>query len=193
MSTTRPNPRVVRTRGRVLAAVRELLATRGVEGLSIDRVAKHAGVSRTTIYRHWVGVAEMVAEAAATAAAEGVAVTHVGVLRSDLIAIYGQLAARLSNPNRGAELTAFLAAADRDPAVRETYRAFVHRQRQDVQTVLAAAIASGELPADTDLELAVDLLAAPAFYRRLVMGEPSDTPGYIERVVDTVLAGLGRR
>jgi AcrR family transcriptional regulator len=47
------NPRVKRTRDRMLAAARELLAEVGPTGLTYSLLAERAGVTRQTLYRHW--------------------------------------------------------------------------------------------------------------------------------------------
>jgi AcrR family transcriptional regulator len=47
------NPRVRRTRDRMLAAARELLAETGPAGLTYSVLAERAGVTRQTLYRHW--------------------------------------------------------------------------------------------------------------------------------------------
>ena len=47
------NPRVQRTRDRILAAARELLAEAGPAGLTYSVLAERAGVTRQTLYRHW--------------------------------------------------------------------------------------------------------------------------------------------
>jgi AcrR family transcriptional regulator len=47
------NPRVQRTRDRMLAAARELLAETGPAGLTYSMLAERAGVTRQTLYRHW--------------------------------------------------------------------------------------------------------------------------------------------
>src|ERR1700734_1887734 len=47
------NPRVRRTRERILAAARELLAQAGPAGLTYSLLAQRAGVTRQTLYRHW--------------------------------------------------------------------------------------------------------------------------------------------
>jgi AcrR family transcriptional regulator len=47
------NPRVQRTRDRMLAAARELLAEAGLAGLTYSVLAERAGVTRQTLYRHW--------------------------------------------------------------------------------------------------------------------------------------------
>jgi AcrR family transcriptional regulator len=47
------NPRVQRTRDRILAAARDLLAEAGPAGLTYSLLAERAGVTRQTLYRHW--------------------------------------------------------------------------------------------------------------------------------------------
>jgi AcrR family transcriptional regulator len=47
------NPRVQRTRSRILTTARELLAEAGPAGLTYSRLAERAGVTRQTLYRHW--------------------------------------------------------------------------------------------------------------------------------------------
>jgi AcrR family transcriptional regulator len=47
------NPRVQRTRDRILAAARRLLAESGPAGLTYSVLAERAGVTRQTLYRHW--------------------------------------------------------------------------------------------------------------------------------------------
>jgi AcrR family transcriptional regulator len=47
------NPRVQRTRERILAAARELLSEVGPAGLTYSLLAERAGVTRQTLYRHW--------------------------------------------------------------------------------------------------------------------------------------------
>ena len=47
------NPRVQRTRNRVLAIARELLPQVGPAGLTYALLAERAGVTRQTLYRHW--------------------------------------------------------------------------------------------------------------------------------------------
>lgn len=187
------NPRVRRTRERVLAGARDLIAARGVDGLTIEAVAERAKVSRTTIYRHWGGLANLVIDAVDSAGADLDPAPSAAGVREELVAVYRGLAARLSHPAKGPMLVAMLAAAEHDERLRSSYRRTVLAWRAHVRTLLVAALERGELPASVDVELAVDLLAAPPFYRRLVSGQPADAPGYVERVVDTVLAGLRGR
>jgi AcrR family transcriptional regulator len=186
----RSDSRVVRTRARVLAAARSLIAERGVEAVNVQAVAHRAGASRMTIYRLWGELPALVQDAlAATTDEPSIHSPSIG-LRDQLVDIYTGLAERLSDAERGPLLAAHLAAAARDPAVGDPYRAFVAERRRQVLAILAAGVDQGEISPEADLELAVDLLSAPLFYRRIVSGYPIDPVDYVPRLVDTVLAGL---
>jgi AcrR family transcriptional regulator len=53
MAATKPDRRIERTRGALLAAFRELLLTRGYVALSVEDIAARANVGRSTFYTHF--------------------------------------------------------------------------------------------------------------------------------------------
>jgi len=55
---------------------------------------------------------------------------------------------------------------------------------------LRRAIDRGELPADLNLELALDLLAAPIYWRLTVRQAPAE-PGYLDQLADHIMRALG--
>jgi hypothetical protein len=63
------------------------------------------------------------------------------------------------------------------------------RRRAQARPILARAIERGELPATTDVELAIDLLYGPLYYRLLHGHAPLDQ-SFVRALVDTVVAGL---
>jgi hypothetical protein len=87
-------------------------------------------------------------------------------------------------------LTALLAKAQNDPEFGQAYRAhFVEPRRDQARAMFARAIARGEIPADTDVEVATDLLWGP-LYHRLFHGHAPLNDRFARRLVDTVLAGI---
>lgn len=56
------NPRVQRTRARILAVARELLPEVGLTGLTTALLAERAGVTRQTLYRHWPNRAALLSD-----------------------------------------------------------------------------------------------------------------------------------
>lgn len=177
-----------RSGGEILAATRELLAERGVEGLTVDGVAARAKVGKATIYRHWRSRAELVMDAVASVPGPERPVL-VGEVHADLCAVFGALGEVLSDPERSRLLATLVDAAERDPELAELHVHHSNSRRAPARAVLAEAVERGELAPATDLDLAVDLIAGPLFYRRLLTHQPV-TPAVVEAVVDAVLVGL---
>lgn len=182
--TTSTDPRVARSRARILAATLDELADRGWTGLAIEGIASRAGVGKATVYRHFDDKATLVAEAI-DAHVEELPTPDTGTLRADVLAILGDLAAR-SQRSGGSLFTVLLDAAERDAELASHRHAFVRARRRPLVRVLQAGIARGELPATADCDLLADLLAAPIFYRRYVSRTPVDDSA-VEAVVDAVL------
>jgi rhodanese-related sulfurtransferase len=90
----------------------------------------------------------------------------------------------------GRVLTALLAEAHADPGFAEEYRArFIGPRREQSRTLVRHAIDRGEIPSDTDIDLALDLLWGP-LYHRLLHGHATLDEGFLSRVVDAVVGGI---
>jgi AcrR family transcriptional regulator len=172
----------------VLRAALELLADRGLPGFSMEGVAQRAGASKATVYRHWRSPGELLVDAM-DLSFRPFPLPATGRLRTDLIELASGLEALLVDQPFPRLLAAFMDAAERDPALQRMHVQLTERRRDLVRHLLARARERGEIPAGTDIELAVDLLAAPAFYRRFVAHQafPSD---YTSAVVDHVLTAI---
>ena len=68
----------------------------------------------------------------------------------------------------------------------------VDPRRDELRTVLERGIARGDLRADTDVEIAHNLLTGPAYHRLLLGGKRLDKQ-FAERVVDAFLHGAGAK
>ncbi|MBM7783419.1 TetR/AcrR family transcriptional regulator [Tenggerimyces flavus] len=169
---------------RILDAARQLLATDGYEALAVDRVAEHAGVAKTTLYRRWPSKAHLVIELVADLQGQ-VRLEETGDLRNDLTALVRGITVRLHAV--GAALVADLAAAvARDSSVALGIRELFKAWRGAAITILWAARDRGDLPRASNAEILVDQLVGPLYYRLLITGDPL-TPEYATRLVDSVL------
>ena len=177
-----------RARKRVLHAALELIADRGLPGFSMEAVAQRAAASKATVYRHWRSPGALLVDAM-DLSFQPLSPPATGQLRTDLIELVSRLEALLVDQPFPRLMAAFMDAAERDPALKHMHFQLTERRRDLVRHVLARARERGEIPAGTDIELAVDLLAAPAFYRRFVAHRafPGD---YASAVVDHVLTAL---
>jgi AcrR family transcriptional regulator len=184
------DPRVTRSRAKVLACAVELLAERGLAGTSVEAIVERSGVAKTTIYRHWPTRGDVILDAI-DACIEPPAAADLGSLRADLHALIGGLCEALSTSRWAGLLPSLIEAAERDPEFAEVHRRFAAARTAPLREVIARAIERGELPREIDVEQLVDLLSGPVFYRRLVAGRPIDRP-YGRALVDRVLLAYGR-
>jgi AcrR family transcriptional regulator len=156
----------------VLEAADDLLAERGFAGVTVEGIASRAGVAKQTIYRWWPSKTDILFEALAVDAAEFFTSPDHGELGRDLRDRLAQLAAFLSETDSGAVVRALAGQAQHDPAVAARFAAeFVAVQRDRDREPFRQAAARGELAAGTDIDLAIDQLAGPVYYRVLVTRE----------------------
>jgi AcrR family transcriptional regulator len=169
-------------------AADDLLVERGFAGVTIEGIAAKAGVAKQTIYRWWDSKTDILFDALTQDAAEFFSVSHTGDLGRDLRARLRELASFLSGTDAGAMVRALAGQALHDPAVADRFASeFVASQRALDRQPFLHAVARGELASDTDVELAIDQLAGPVYYRVLITGEPV-TPAYTDALVDRFLA-----
>ncbi len=152
----------------VLACTLDELARAGVDGLSVDRVARAADVNKTSIYRRWP-----TREALAAAAFERVLVDvevrlpDTGSLRGDLRAALALIAgAMTSSPGRALARTAF--AASLAPELASLVARQTRRTRGPVHDVVARARARNEWRADAPTDVVLTMMTGAVFHRVLV-------------------------
>jgi AcrR family transcriptional regulator len=173
----------------VLEAADDLLAERGFAGVTIEGIAARAGVAKQTIYRWWSSRTDILFDALAADAAEYFTPADHGDLGSDLRDQLRQLAAFLSRTDEGAVFRALAGQAQHDPAVAARLESeFLARQRDRDRAPFLLARRRGQLPQGTDIDLAIDQLAGPVYYRVLVtrQGVP---PQFTDALVAHYLAG----
>src|SRR6266545_7387294 len=177
-----------RARARVLRAALEVLAERGFPGFTMEAVALRAGASKTTVYRRWPSRSALLVDAM-DQAFQPLETPTTGDLRRDLLALMVASEALLESQPFPRLLAAVIDAAEQDPNLAGLQFELTERRREPVRAVLAEAAARGIISPSVDLELAIDLLVGPVFYRRFVAHRPFPQ-GYARDVVDLVLAAL---
>lgn len=169
----------------VLEAADDLLAERGFDRVTIEGIAARAGVAKQTIYRWWDSKADILFDALAVDADEHFTPPDHGDLGSDLRDHLRQLAAFLVSTDAGAVCRALAGQAQLDRAVADRFRAeFLARQRDRDRAPFLRARQRGELAPGADIDLAVDQLVGPVYYRVLVTGQ-----GVPPRFTDALVAG----
>ena len=172
----------------MLHATVEVVAEAGYAGLSFEEVARRSGVHKTTVYRRWPTTAALVLDALLERSAESVPVPDTGSVREDLRRFVRAIAANITSP-LGAALVATLTGEPSDAATDALVHDFWRTRFALAGEIVQRGIERGELRADVDPDLVVELLVAPLYLRLLVTREPV-TRRYADRVVDLALAGV---
>ncbi|MEU3448303.1 TetR/AcrR family transcriptional regulator [Streptomyces thermolilacinus] len=186
--TRRPGGRTARTRAAVRDAVLTGLAEHGYPGLTVEYVADRSGVHKTTLYRRWGGVEELVADALDLAGEDAWTPPDTGGLESDLRALAREVCDSFTDPEVAAAPTAFIAAAFQSERAADALRAFYAERFARCETVVERAVARGEAPAGTDAGAVVRAVSAPLFLRLFVTREPVHTALADQSAAATVAA-----
>lgn len=173
----------------VLEATLAELAESGYSGLSIEAVARRAGVHKTTVYRQWPHREGLVTAALLHLSDRELPIPDTGSLRSDLVALATAIADQITQPQAAALVRTLVAEGDRLPALRETARSFWSRRFTLTGRVIERAVHRGELRPETDVPLLLEGLIGPLYLRLLVTGEELSEE-FIGSVVDLILDGV---
>ncbi|MEW9551055.1 TetR/AcrR family transcriptional regulator [Nonomuraea sp. NPDC050783] len=191
-----PNParRSERSRQAVLAAARELVTEVGYTKLTIESIAARAGVGKQTIYRWWPSKGAVVLDAflalSETGPEAGIALPDTGDLEADLKAVMRATVAEFADPAFEAPIRALNTEIINDPALAEQYRLRLAGPVDEAKkSRLRSAQQAGQLAADADLDLALELLYAPLYQRWLLRSGPL-TPEYADALVTLALKAL---
>jgi AcrR family transcriptional regulator len=168
----------------------EELAAVGYGRLSLEAVAKRAGAGKAAIYRRWPSKRDMTVALLSRVAITAIAPADTGTLRGDLEHYLHDAVRALTHPLASRIMPDLMAEATRDPELAKELMDSVRGPRRENATqILRAAIDRGEIPAGADLELSLDFLAGPLYWRLAVTNLPVDDD-YVTRLVTQLVRFL---
>jgi AcrR family transcriptional regulator len=167
------------------------LAETGYARMSMEAIARRAGVGKAALYRRWSSKQEMVAELIRNAVEDTLPpIPATGALHTDLREVLGTIRAQLAHPVVRSIAPGLLAEASHTSTFADMlYTSVAPPRRAAGRAVLQAAIDRGELPADLDTELALDLLIAPLIFRVLIVDGNSDD-AYLDTLTTAIEAAM---
>jgi AcrR family transcriptional regulator len=178
-------PRDVRIDSEVIAAVLSALKRGGYRAVTIDGIARKVGRARSSLYRRWPSKSHLVAYAVVNEMGENPA-ANTGGLRGDLEAAVGTLLRAFAGP-LGRALAGLAADMAQDVALASIIqREVLAPRRRSMREALDRAQVRGEMRTDCDVELVLDMLTAP-FYFRTLFGHSAITGTMAQLVVAYVL------
>lgn len=180
-------PRDPRVHEAILRATAELLGEGGYAKLTIDGVAQRAMVTRQSIYRRWPTKLELVAELL-RAVSESAPLPDTGTLRGDLLELYRLYARNLLTPG-GPIIPALVAESMHDAELAQIIDGYTEQRRVLAMQVFERAVARGEMAAEFDPGLLIDVVSGFFWYRKLLRRRPirSDQAALF---VDILLNGI---
>jgi len=197
--TDEPNDAPRRGRGRprregadalILGMTLEVLEEKGYADLTVDEVAERTKVAKTTIYRRWPSKGALVAAAMATRVTPFVP-PDTGSLEGDLLAVATRAYTTLSG-ELGRIFAGLMGEAQLDPDLHEIMLTSTRQRRQMYEDVVKRGIRRGELSADVDAELLIDLVVG-ALWNRLLITRAALRDSLPREIVQMVLNGVKPR
>ncbi|OXM59170.1 TetR family transcriptional regulator [Amycolatopsis vastitatis] len=168
------------------------LAEIGYARMSMDAVARRAGVGKAAVYRRWPSKQAMLIDLVEAAILRNLPeVPDTGSLAGDVRGFLDVIVGQAADPRVRRIALDVLVETTRIPELAAALHDVVDRPRRTAAAlVLTRAIARGELPADVDLELGLDVLISPLLLRLLRTGEQVDD-AYLTRLTKVIVTGLG--
>jgi AcrR family transcriptional regulator len=158
--------------------------------LSIERIARTAGVGKATIYRRWSNKEDLFVDVLRAGEPEDPELPGTS-MRDDLVVLLESLRQRGLANRSSAILRNVHAQMKSSPKIWAAYHTTVVAPRRRLGLeVLRRGQENGELRKDVDVDLMNDLLVGPMLVRSLLRPDARLEKGLAEEIVDTVLEGL---
>ncbi len=182
----RPANRNAVSHDKILDAVQEILQEKSVRDLTIEEVARRAGVGKPTIYKWWSSKAGLVLDLFEQRMVGSLAVPN-GTNAEEAIRAQVTELIRLLNGFFGKVARELIGEGQSDAEVLREYRdRYISKRRAFTRQVIEQAKQSGEFRSDVDPGIVIDQIYGPIYYRLLLQHEPLDT-AFGTKLVDDVL------
>ena len=188
-----PSRRSERSRRAILTAAVDLLREVGYRKLTIEAIAARAGVGKQTIYRWWPSKGAVVLDgflAAVNENPDDLSLPDTGDVAADLRGVVRAIVAELADPDLSAVSRALMIEMQEDVELADTARdRLLAPQMRAIADRLRAAQQAGQVRADLDLTVAVEMIVGPLYHRWLLRTAPL-TEDYADTVTDLALRAL---
>lgn len=172
------------------AMLREWVRT-GYAALTIEAVAKQAGVGKAAIYRRWPSKLALVSDVLTRYGGELIVVPDTGDLHNDIVLMLRQIRRLLRHPLIRRILPDLHAEVLRNPELDRALRQPLQATRKSKGTeVFLKAIQRGELPPEVDIDLATDMLGSIMYWRMIVMRKAADA-AYLDTLAAAIMKASG--
>ena len=162
----------------ILRAALELFVEHGVAGASIERIARRAGVAKTSVYRRWSSREALLAQAIEVfRSATGYTIDLVDrTAPQDFVKLLVQACEIVGRPEIRKLMTRLIGSIPDYPRLIEVYReTYFMPRRQAFSRALERVRVAGLLAKNVDLEALAEMIIGAVMYR-LIMPPAGDDP-----------------
>ncbi|MCI2419003.1 TetR/AcrR family transcriptional regulator [Saccharopolyspora sp. K220] len=194
MTNRRGRPRDPEADKAILQAALELFIEGGVEGTSIEQIAKRAGVGKLTVYRRWDSKEAVIAAAiefARDEIPEPSPADYLDLPVTELVerALPG-LAEAVADPRLRAMVARVFGSSVSHPELLASYwESYVAPRRRLARALLERAQADGTVAADADRDVLIDMMVGGMLFR-LLQPEPLDATA-ARRYLESLYRAIG--
>lgn len=182
-------PRSEASKIAILNATIELLEENGYPTLTIEAIAAHAGVGKATIYRWWANKSFLVLDAFLMSTETRLHFHDKTSIRENFSQQLRTLA-NVLNGTLGRTMVALVAESEEDSEIAKAfYTYYLNPRREDAKMILERAIVQGEIQATINLDVVLDMLYGPVYFRILIYKKKVDA-AFIDTLVDQVMNGI---
>jgi AcrR family transcriptional regulator len=180
----RGRPRDPETDASILRAALELFIERGVEGTSMEQIAKRAGVGKLTVYRRWSTKEDLIAQAVEQTVSADLVPSPGDIKELDpqqLVEGVIEAAAEMTaSPAFRALVARMMGSAVSHPELMAVYwKHHVLPRRELAAALLRRAQQEGTVAADADLDVLIDMMAGAVTWR-VLQPNPPDATGMLD-------------
>ncbi|MFE4976770.1 TetR/AcrR family transcriptional regulator [Kitasatospora sp. NPDC056651] len=172
----------------ILDAALRLLAESDGTPVTIDAIARTAGVGKQTVYRWWPSKGAVLLDALTDRAEQDVHGPDTGDLRTDLRAFIATTFDAAQRDTTASALRAVAREAARDPHLADLMRSFTAARRTALRDLLAKGRERGDLAGDADLDLIADQVYG-VFWYRFLLGHDALDADTAQRLADSLTRG----
>ena len=178
-------------RADVLRTVGKLLLREGLADLTFERVAREAGVSKTTVYKWWPSVGALALDGYFHTVEDALAFPDTGDIRADITTQLHHFVALVTGTPAGRLLTELIGQSQSDPHLAADYRRlYSNGRRQLAADRFRRAQQAGQIGANVDVQVLIDQLWGAVYHRLLIPDEPVSEE-FADALVRNLFDGIG--
>lgn len=180
MNRGRGRPRDPETDIAILRAALEVFIERGMEGASIEQIAKRGETSKLTVYRRWATKEDLIAQSIEWSVSTNLTPSPTDLQQlsnHEILERSLPAAAEIAASTRFRALAArVLGSAVSHPSLMAAYwNSYILPRREMAAFLLKRAQLAGTVAVDADLDALIDMMAGAVLYRVLQPDPPDAT------------------